>query len=227
MSSKTLFRLSGLALLIALPIQVVGWILHPTGEALADLLSPTQGLAHILMFVSWMFALLGLPGLYARQAHRAGVLGLVSFALVMYSTVYSFYLLLYEAYPAPLLARNAATQALIVTGGPLAHGAGALGPVGSVLVILALPLFGIATVRAGVLPRGSGWLQIVCVPMFFLGMILLPPEIQARLPGMATPIAMQYYLLFLGYAWGGYALWIEKERLPASVAQKGEPQSVV
>jgi hypothetical protein len=124
-----------------------------------------------------------------------------------------------------MLARNVVTQALIVTGGPLARGVGALGPVGLVLVILARPLFGIATVSAGVLPRGSGWLQIVCVPRFFLGLILLPPEVQARLPGMATPIAMQYYLLFLGYAWGGYALWTEKERLPVSMAQMGESQS--
>ncbi len=139
----------------------------------------------------------------------------------MYSTAYGFYVALYEAYPTPMLARNVATQALIVTGGPLAHGAGALGPVGLVLVILALPLFGIATVRAGVLPRGSGWLQIVCVPVFFLGLILLPPEVQARLPGMATPIAMQYYLLFLGYAWGGYALWTEKERLPGFYGSDG------
>jgi hypothetical protein len=29
MSSSTLYRLSGLALLIALPIQIVGWLMHP------------------------------------------------------------------------------------------------------------------------------------------------------------------------------------------------------
>jgi hypothetical protein len=150
-------------------------------------------------------------------------LGLIGFVLTMLAAAYHFYLVLYEAYATPLLAKETATQALIGPGGPLAHGAGALGPLAFAL-ILAFPLFGIATVRAGVLPRGSGWLQIVCVPVFFLGMILLPPEVQARLPGMATPIAMQYYLLFLGYAWGGYALWTEKERLPASMAQMEEPQ---
>ena len=223
MSSKTLFRLSGLALLMALPIQIVGSLLHPPSEEVVDVLKSIYGPAHIIIFVSWVFALLGLPGLYARQAHRAGVLGLIGFVLTMLAAAYHFYLLLYEAYATPLLAKETATQALIGPGGPLAHGAGALGPLAFAL-ILAFPLFGIATVRAGVLPRGSGWLQIVCVPVFFLGMILLPPEVQARLPGMATPIAMQYYLLFLGYAWGGYALWTEKERLPASMAQMEEPQ---
>lgn len=223
MSSKTLFRLSGLALLMALPIQIVGFLLHPPSEEVVDVLKSIYGPAHIIIFVSWVFALLGLPGLYARQAHRAGVLGLIGFVLTMLAAAYHFYLVLYEAYATPLLAKETATQALIGPGGPLAHGAGALGPLAFAL-ILAFPLFGIATVRAGVLPRGSGWLQIVCVPVFFLGMILLPPEVQARLPGVATPIAMQYYLLFLGYAWGGYALWTEKERLPASMAQMEEPQ---
>jgi len=211
MSSTTLYRLSGLALLIALPIQIVGWLMHPAGELLVDLLSPLQGPAHVVMFFSWMFLLLGMPGLYARQAHRAGVLGLVSFVLVVYALAYHFYLLLYEAYPAPMLARNAATQALIVTGGPLAHGANAFGLVGFALIILAFPLFGITTVRAGVLPRGAGWLLIVSIPIFFVGMIglslVLSPEVVDRLPGPVSPIALQYYLLFLGYAWGGHALW--------------------
>jgi len=228
MSSKTLFRLSGLALLIALPIQIVGWLMHPPGELLVDLLSPLQGPAHVVLFFSFMLVLLGMPGLYARQARRAGVLGLVSFVLVMYALAFSVYVLLYEAFPAPMLAQNEATQALIATGGPLAHGAGALGPVGFVLVFLAFPLFGIITVRAGVLPRGAGWLLIVNVPVFFVSMIglslVLSPEVVERLPGPVAPIALQNYLLLLGYAWGGYALWTEKERLPASMAQMGEPQ---
>jgi hypothetical protein len=231
MSSTTLYRLSGLALLIALPIQIVGWILHPAGEHLSDLLNPLQGPAHVVMFCSWLLVLLGLPGLYVRQAHRAGWLGLASFVLVMFAVAYHFYLLLYEAYPAPMLARNPATQALIVTDGPLAHGAGALGLVGFVLIIVAFPLFGIATVRAGVFPRWAGWLQIASIPVFFVSMIglslILSPDVVDRLPGPLSPIAMQYYLLFLGYAWGGYALWIGKQRTHAATTQLGEPQPAV
>jgi len=221
MSSKTLFRLSGLALLIALPIQIVGFFLHPSGEGLAEVLSPTYGPAHLILFVSWMFALFSLPGLYAWQAQRAGVLGLVSFVLTMFAAAYHFYLLVYEAYATPLLAKETATQALISTDGPLAHGAGALEPVATALILLSFPLFGIATVRAGVLPRGSGWLQIVCVPVFFLGFLgfLLPPDVFDRIPSGVSPLAMMYYLLFLGYAWGGYALWTGKERVQASTAQ--------
>jgi len=222
MSSKTLFRLSGLALLMALPIQIVGSLLHPPSEEVVDVLKSIYGPAHIIIFVSWVFALLGLPGLYARQAHRAGVLGLIGFVLTMLAAAYHFYLLLYEAYPTPLLAKETATQALIGPGGPLAHGAGALGPLAFAL-ILAFPLFGIATVRAGVLPRWAGWLQIVSVPVFIVSSFILSPDAPAPIQGVSA-ISLMYYLLFLGYAWGGYALWTEKERLPASMAQMGEPQ---
>jgi hypothetical protein len=209
MSSKTLFQLSGLALLIALPLQILGFVLHPPSEQAVDVLKPLYGPAHLILFTSWMFVLLGLTGFYARQSHRAGVLGLIGFAATMFAAAYHLYLLLYEAYATVALAGNSATRTLIGDG-PLAHGAGALGPL-AFLSVLAFPLFGIATVRAGVLPRWSGWLQIASVPVFFLSVALVPLGVFTE-GGMLSPIAFLYYLTFLGYAWGGYALWAGKER---------------
>ena len=223
MSSKTLFRLSGLALLIALPLQVLGFVLHPPSEQVADVLKPLYRPAHLVIFASWMFALLGLLGFYACQAHRAGVLGLIGFAATMFAAAYHFYLLLYEAYATVALARDPATQAL-VGDGPLAHGAGALGPL-ALLSVLAFPLFGIATVRAGVLSRPAGWLQIASVPVFFLSFALVPLGVFAE-GGMLSSIAMLYYLAFLGYAWGGYALWTGKERARNAATPQGASQPI-
>ena len=230
MSSSTLYRLCGLALLIALPIQIAGWLLHPAGESLRDLLSPLQTPAHVIMVISFLFVLLGLPGLYARQAHRAGVLGLIGLVLTMIVTAYHIYLLLYEAFPAPILARIPTTQPLIVTGGVLAHGTQVLDNL-SLPLILAWPLFGIATVRAGVLPRWSGWLQLASVPMMILGLgfFFLAPDIVAKinLPVSVTPLALTYYLLFLGYAWGGYSLWTNTARVRESATQTDMLQPAV
>ena len=223
MSSTTLFRLTGLALLIALTLQVLGFVLHPPSERVVEVLQSTYGPAHVILFVSWMFALLGLTGFYARQASRAGVLGLVGFAATVFAAAYHFYLLLYEAYATVALARAPATQAL-VGDGPLAHGAGALGPL-SFASILAFPLLGIATVRAGVLPRAAGWLQIASVPVFFLSAFVISPDAPAPLPGVA-PISFLYYLAFLGYAWGGYALWTGKERTREPASRRDAPQPV-
>ncbi|QIN79166.1 hypothetical protein GBA65_12260 [Rubrobacter marinus] len=223
MSSAALFRLSGLALLIALPLQVLGFVLHPPSEQAVDVLKPLYATAHLVVFASWLFALLGLTGLYARQAHRAGVLGLLGFAATMFAAAYHFYLLLYEAYAVPLLAQDPATRALIGDG-PMAHGAGALGPL-ALLSVLAFPLFGIATVRARVLPRMAGWLQIASVPVFFASIVLVPLGIFAE-GGTLSPIAMLYYLTFLGYAWGGYALWTGKERVREPAIRRDAAQPV-
>src|SRR5215210_1334014 len=223
MSSRTLFRLSGLALMIALPLQILGFVLHPPSEQVVDVLKPLYGPVHLILFFSWMFALPGLIGLYARQANRAGILGLIGFAAVLFAAADHFYLLLYEAYATPLLAQEPATRSLIENG-PLAHGAGALGPLGF-LGILAFPLFGIACVRAGILPRLSGWLQIVAVLALFLGAFIVSPDASAPFGTMAAaPIAWMYFLVFLGYAVGGYALWSGKERAHRSAGRSDAPQ---
>jgi hypothetical protein len=218
-----LFRLSGLALLIALPLQILGSVLHPASEQVVDVLKPTYGPAHVILFASWMFALLGLTGFYVRQANRAGVLGLIGFVATMFAAAYTLYLLLYEAYATPLLARHEATQVLIGPGGPLAHGAGALGPLTGLLSLLAFPLFGIATVRAGVLPRLAGWLQIISLPVLFLSNIFLPLDAPNPFPGISANSFM-YYLVFLGYAVGGYALWTGKERVREPAPRSDAPQ---
>ena len=222
MTSATLFRMGGLALLVALPLQILGFVLHPPGERVVDVIQPAYGPAHLILFVSWLFAVLGLTGFYARQAERAGILGLIGFVATVFAAAYHFYLLLYEAYATVALAGDPATKAL-VGDGPLAHGAGALGPLGFAS-ILAFPLFGVAIVRAGVLPRLAGWLQIASVPVFVLSAFVIPPD-TAPLPGVA-PIAFLYYLTFLGYAWGGYALWTGKERARGPVAGRDAPQAV-
>ena len=227
MSSRTLFKLSGLALLIALPLQVLGFVLHPPSEQAVDVLKSIYGPSHLILFVSWMFALPGLAGLYARQAHRAGILGLLGFAATVYAAAYHYYLLLYEAYATPMLAHNEATRTLIGPGGPLAHGAGALGPLGGLLTLLAFPLFGIAILRAGVLPRLSGWLQIASVPAFFLGPLVVSPDAPAPFGTMAAaPVAWMYFLVFLGYAVGGYALWTGKELVREPAVRPDAPQPV-
>jgi hypothetical protein len=209
---STLFRLSGLALLIALPIQVLGFALHPPSEEVHNVLKPIYGPAHMILLVSWAFVLLGIPGLYARQSHRAGVLGLVAFCLLMLAAAYHVYLLTYEAFATPLLAENPATQGLVGPGEPLAHGVQTVAQLATPLV-LAFTLFGIATLRARVFPRWTGWLQIAAVPMALIGSMVMEAFLSERLwnswPAGISPLAFGYYMVFIGYAGAGYRLWSE------------------
>jgi len=208
MSLSKLFRLSTVALILALVFEVVSDLLHPPSHAVVDVLQATYALAHIVGFVSRVCLLVGLPGLYAWQARRAGLLGLVGFVLVTIEAAYEVYLELFEGYVTPLLARQPAGPALIGPDGPLAQGAGALGIVVLVLM-LGAPIFGIATLRAGVLPRPAGWLLIGTLPLMILGMALftIMPEALAKLPMAIQPVSFYYYVLFLGFASSGSKLW--------------------
>lgn len=212
MTSTQLHRLGGAALIAALPLQLIGFLLHPATEELPGVLQGTYGPSHLILFISWLLAMLGLPVLYAAQAHRAGKLGLVAFVATMGATAYHLYLTLYEASAIPAVATHPAAESLVGDGCALNHGAGALGPVAGVL-LLAFPLMGAATVRARVLPRIVGWLQIACLPTFIVLMLGIGavtggevgPEAANWLGGM-LPIASLYWVLFAGYALAGHAV---------------------
>lgn len=110
------------------------------------------------------------------------------------------------------MAENATTRELLGPDQPLAHGAGALGPVAAVL-LLGFPLLGVAMLRSAVLPRAAGWLQILAIPAFVVTALTaavafegaVGPDAGNWIAGIA-PIALQYSLVCAGYAVGGLAL---------------------
>ena len=210
MSSRTLIAASGAALCLAAALQVVGWLIHPRGEELTDLTGAAQVPSHALMLLSWAVVLLALPGVYARQASRAGKLGLLAYALTMLAAAFHLYLVGFEVLVAPVLAESDGAIALIEPGGALTHGGGTLNAIGMPL-LLAFPLFGVASLRARVFPRGAGWLQIVALPLFLAAALLVSPD-ERRVPGALSAIAVLYYAVFAGYAWIGYTLWRDTRR---------------
>jgi hypothetical protein len=159
MRAVTLYRLSGLAVLIGMSIMGVASVLYSRAEGVAlyrDPLVPLDDLAKL--FGSLIF-LAGLPGLYAFQASRAGKLGLAGFvlsfiglAMLEVSTEALF------AFSGPVLAAHDQTQFLLVGGLDQHLGGGFTAYFGlSYLIVLAGFLsYGIATLRAGVYPRWAG-----------------------------------------------------------------------
>lgn len=175
MSSSTLIRLSGLSLALGGLLAVAGALLEPTASGLEYATNPLTVASHGLGGAAVLLVMLGLPGLLAYQAERAGFLGLagtlvVFFCLPLLDLTHDYL----DAAIKPALASMPQTAPLLVAGGPLdealAQGAVAgmisqLGP----FLLLGLILLGVATIRAGVLPRWSGALLIVAALLVPLG----------------------------------------------------------
>ena len=206
MSASNLIRWAGLSLVVTGVLLVVDPIIHPADDP-TSLATSLWAIAHYLALGSLVFGLLGTVGLYARQVEEAGSLGLVGFLMLFVALALFTGLTFFEAFILPVLA----TEAPQFVGGLFA-GEISLGVLETVILVagplevIGGLLFGIAIIRAGILPR---WAAI----LFIIG--ILPgrfgPEVVARIGSV---------VLGIGLAWLGYALWSERreeasEPLPA------------
>src|SRR5258706_2517985 len=87
MSSQTLYRWSGIVLLVGSLFGVIGSILDtvliPGNNETAQQVLSTPFTIDASLFLAWALLLtMALPGLYLRQATRAGVLGFAGFVLL-------------------------------------------------------------------------------------------------------------------------------------------------
>ena len=182
--------------------------------------------AHIAAFALGFFGLFGMAGLYARQAEKTGWLGLAGFILFsVWMTLVSGFSFV-EAFILPKLATAspAFVEAFLgmFSGLPSEIDLGILPTLWNIsgpMYILGPLLFGIATFRAGILPRWAGGLLALNALLVPLG-ALVPPAYQ---PMIMVPVG-------LAVAWLGYALFSERrenvsELAPARSA-KAEPSKV-
>ena len=204
MSTVTLSRASGLALLLGAVLFIIGLALAfvfntdtPLGLAMAGVW--TSGLVLLL---------LGLPGIVARQASPAGWLGFVGFLLAFsgaFLSISSFAVLYLTI--RPWFAGHAPTvghQFLLTNP--------AMNLVGTFLTWGGLVLLGSATMRARVFSRWAGLLLIVAVVVDFF---TIPGGIVGSI---AQPLSN--VVLVLGLGWMGYALLTaqgEAEAVPQPV----------
>ncbi len=204
-TTQRLMRWSGLAALAAGIIFAGIQPVHPP-DALASVTTGAWTVITSLKLVMCFLFLIGLTGLYLRQAEEAGWLGLIGFALFGISWALQSGFVFAEVFILPQLA-TAAPEFVdsflgIVSGSPGAMDIGALVPAYAIVGILYMLgglVLGIATVRARVLPRWPAILLAVTAVATPLA-VFLPHELQ-RLAAVPMGIA---------FGWLGYALWSER-----------------
>jgi hypothetical protein len=219
-TTTRLIRASGIAALAAGLLFVVIQPLHPADE-LTSVVTPAWSIIHQASCLMLVLFLAGVTGIYARQVEKAGWLGLVGYIALSLGLLITAAFTFVEAFIEPILA--SASPAFVsgllgaVEGVPSGSDLGALPTIYSISSALFLGgciVFGIATIRANILPRPAA-------ALFAFGIIVSAPLTAAMdSPRIAAvPIG-------LGLAWLGYALWSER-RSPAAepLASPVLPQS--
>ncbi len=198
MNTSKLIRWSGLFSSLAGLLYAMAALIHPAGEDAASILMPSWAPAHAIGTGAAILMLLGFIGLYARQAEKAGKTGLVGFILVIIGSAFLMGEEMQSVVVSPLIAVKAPQliEESAGSGVTLVFGLAFL-----VCFALGFILFGISTMRAGVLPRWSGLALILGVVLTFGGQISHGIGIFAAA------------ILGLGLAGMGYALWSEKRSL--------------
>jgi len=210
-TDSTLIRWTGLAAVAAGVIFAGIQPIHPP-DVLASVTTSAWAIIMPVKIAMCLLFLVGITGIYTRQAKESGWLGLAGFLLLNLSWALNLAFIFSEAFVVPLLATTAPTFVDgffgIFNGQPVEMNLGmlpALYALTGLLYMLGGLLFGIATFRAGILPRPAAALLAV-VSVLTPAAALLPHEIQ-RLAGMPVGIAL---------AWLGYALWAEQRMKAAA-----------
>jgi hypothetical protein len=205
-----LVRWAGLAAVVAGLIFAGIQPIHPPDE-LASVTTPAWAIITPVKTAMCLLFLLGITGLYARQANKAGWLGLAGYLLLSLSWALQTAFVFAEAFIVPLLATTAPQLVDGLLGLASGHASAvdlgalpALYAVVGIAYMLGGLLFGVATLRAGVLPRWPAALLAVASAVTPAA-ALLPHQIQ-RLA--AIPVA-------LALAWLGFALLFERAKRAA------------
>jgi hypothetical protein len=208
MSSATLYRVSGLALLLGALLDIIATIfkmlLFPNDNPQQAVSMPQQYVSlawlivALLNFLSSLLIVGGLPGVCVRQRVQAGWLGLVGFVLTLVSAILFVGIDVIDVLVLPYLAATA-PQLLAP---PASYTTYLL--VATLLVTVGVVLLGLATMRAGVFPRWAGLLLIAGVVINLVVFFPLPAIIGSIVGNVAG------VLFALGLAWMGSVLLAEK-----------------
>lgn len=195
--------------------------IHPP-DVLASVTTSAWAIIQPVKMTMCLLFLLGIAGLYARQVEAAGWLGLAGYLLLSLAWAIQTPYVFTEAFILPELATAAPAFVEsflgIINGSPSEMDIGALPTIYSLLIgipyMLGGLLFGIATFRAGILPRWPAGLLAVAAALTPAA-ALLPLELQ-RLAAIPVGLAL---------AWLGYALFSERrEQAAEPVPGTGSPQ---
>jgi hypothetical protein len=213
-TTANLTRWAGLPAMAAGVLFIVIQMIHPP-DILSSVAIGRWAIVHALGVTMAILALLGVAGIYASQVEKAGWLGLAGYLLFSLFWVLTMAFQFAEAVLLPMLATEAPRFVEgylgIVNGSASEVDLGALPTLyaltGFAGYVLGGLLFGIGTLRAGVLPRWAGGLLVIAAVSVLAAPLLSHPIDRV----LAVPMG-------LALAWLGIALWSgRRENVPGAL----------
>jgi len=201
MATQRLIRWSSIAWLLSGLTGIISIALTPSDYAANAVLGGLWTPIHAVNTISYMLFMFGLVGVYLAQAERAGNLGLIGFALTFFGVLMLTVQVAVAAWILPVIALqpNAPKTAF-----ELLDPAGPLSAFSLVVFVAYVPagigliLFGIATIRAGVLPRLAAVLLMIGTVLTLGILVGAPGELIVKVGDSVFDV---------GKIWIAYALW--------------------
>lgn len=204
-----LIRFSGLLAILAGTLFIAIQLIHPPDQ-LSSVNSDSWWVVGCLTSMMALFSLIGVAGIYGRQVKESSWLGLAGFLVFSLFWLATMIFSFVEAFILPLLTAEAPefVEGFLGIFGGFASKADlgilpTLGPVAGVLYVLGGVLLGLATFRAGVMPRMAGVL-LAFSAVATLGAAVIPHPFDRVL---AVPMG-------IALIWLGASLWSERIRNP-------------
>jgi hypothetical protein len=220
MSSTTSYRLSGIALIFGSVLSIVylliqGFFLN--GNDLATITSSLSMTSSVIGFVGSVLVLLGLPGVYTRQAGQAGILGLLGFLFIWYVTLYQGVIIPFTSVTiiSQITAHIVPHSVAVATTPPPAWTPFFF--VSLVSQVLGILLLAIATLRASVFPRWTAWLLITTLLVGVVSFVPFFPGALSNLAGIVAGVAIAGF----GFA----LLWPERLERKQPVPERVEAEA--
>lgn len=206
MSSQTLFKLSGLALLIGGALGALAVAFHP-----ANMADPANIPVHVALYTAVVLVALGLPGFYAKQAQHTGLPGLLGFLALFFGVLFADPIhSVLEFTVIPVIAADPALQPLLDGPPP-----GLMGPLMIFVPVLLLGLLitAIVSLRAGVFPRWPAVVALAAVVLVPLGIAVTGDSTESIVSEVGPA------LLYLSMAAFGYVLLVQRESMGTAVVR--------
>ncbi len=202
-TSRGLLRSTGIAAVLGGLLFVVIQPLHPA-DVLASVTTDAWAVIHYATLAMLTLFVVGITGIYLRQAERTGWIGLIGYVVLVVGLVLTGLGTAIEALVQPLIAGTdpAFVEGMLamVHGHPIETNLGSiplLWNVASIGFMGGTLLFGFATFRAGVLSR---WAAAV----FAVGLFAMAP-----IAGLLGTPRVGAVPIGIGLAWLGYSLWAD------------------